>query len=171
MTLKNCGELSTVPQFIYCFFAFYCNKDSWYVGHDTWLACQRSRVRFREETFFLARKNLRNLRTLTSESILEILAPMTSSKILGVFHDVKKLQAALCFCSLFQTRCNYFRFEFIDVQNFSYQSNLYNFLVLAQKPKLRKCSATIRGITVYKNTPKKSHLSCVFTKPLVCLLN
>ena len=76
MTLKNCGELSTVPQFIYCFFAFYCNKDSWYVGHDTWLACQRSRVRFREETFFLARKNLRNLRTLTSESILEILAPM-----------------------------------------------------------------------------------------------
>ena len=79
MTLKNCGELSTVPQFIYCFFAFYCNKDSWYVGHDTWLACQRSRVRFREETFFLARKNLRNLRTLTSESILEILAPMLSS--------------------------------------------------------------------------------------------
>ena len=81
MTLKNCGELSTVPQFIYCFFAFYCNKDSWYVGHDTWLACQRSRVRFREETFFLARKNLRNLRTLTSESILEILAPMQKMKI------------------------------------------------------------------------------------------
>ena len=76
MTLKNCGELSTVPQFIYCFFAYSCNKDSWYVGHNTWLACQRSRVRFREETFFLARKNLRNLRTLTSESILEILAPM-----------------------------------------------------------------------------------------------
>ena len=25
MTLKNCGELSTVPQFIYCFFAFYGN--------------------------------------------------------------------------------------------------------------------------------------------------
>ena len=87
MTLKNCGELSTVPQFIYCFFAFYCNKDSWYVGHDTWLACQRSRVRFREETFFLARKNLRNLRTLTSESILEILAPMSKTTTFSrVFH-------------------------------------------------------------------------------------
>ena len=33
-------------------------------------------VGFREETFFLSRKNLRNLRTLTSESILEILAPL-----------------------------------------------------------------------------------------------
>ena len=80
MTLKSCGELSTVPQFIYCFFAFNCIEDSWYVGHDTWLACQRSRVRFREETFFLARKNLRNLRTLTSESILEILAPMVIAR-------------------------------------------------------------------------------------------
>ena len=68
------------------FFAISCNKDSWYVGHDTWLACQWSRVRFREETFFLARKNLRNLRTFTSESILdEILAPMKLLNFLNNF--------------------------------------------------------------------------------------